>query len=68
MVLDTAFEKVLRRVLRRCLAVAFGGNNGQRTEQVKTGQVNLDHFTGHFRGHFRAHVRGTSRGSFRVSP
>ena len=31
---------------------------GRRTEQVKTGQVNLDHLTGHFRGHFRGRLRG----------
>ena len=27
-VLETAFEKVLRRVLRRCLAVGFNGKKG----------------------------------------
>ena len=27
-VLETAFEKVLRRVLRRCLAVGFRGRKG----------------------------------------
>ena len=37
--------------------------NGRRTEQVKTGQVNLDHLTGHSRGHFRGRLRGTFRGS-----
>ena len=37
------------------------------TEQVKTGQVNLDHLSGHFRGHFRGRLRGTFRGSFRGS-
>ena len=37
---------------------------GQRTEQVKTRQVNFDHLTEHFRGNFRGRVRRTFRGSF----
>ena len=43
----------------------FPLTNGRRTEQVKTGQVNLDHLTGHFRGRFRGRVRGRFRGGFR---
>ena len=42
--------------------------SGRRREQMKTGQVNLDHLTGHFRGHFRGRLRGTFRGSSRGSP
>ena len=38
---------------------------GRGTEQVKTAQVNLDHFNGHFCGHFRGRLRGMCRGSFR---
>ena len=38
--------------------------SGRGTDQVKTRQVNLDHFSGHFRGHFRGRLRGTFRGSF----
>ena len=37
----------------------------RRTEQMKTGQANLDHLTGHFRGHFWGRLRGTFRGSLR---
>ena len=44
------------------------GTLRRRTEQVKTGQMNLDHLTGHFRGHFRGRLRGAFRGSFRGSP
>ena len=36
-----------------------------RTEQVQTGQVNLDHLSGRFRGYFRGRLRGTFRGNFR---
>ena len=38
---------------------------GRRTEQAKTGQVNLDHLTGHFRGRFGGRLRGNFRGSSR---
>ena len=34
----------------------------RRTEQVKTGQVNLDQLNGHFCGHFCGRLHGTFRG------
>ena len=49
----------------KTLFKTFGDVGGRGTEQVKTGQVNLDHLTGHFRGHFRGRLCGTLRGSFR---
>ena len=56
------------RLLILVLFLTKASFNGRGTEQVKTGQVNLDHLSGHFRGRFRGHLRGTFVGAFMGSP
>ena len=52
-------QLLMRKRLHKCCVTS---RNGRGTEQVKPGQVNLDHVSGHFRGHFHERLRGRFRG------